>query len=129
MEGNPPNRALFQEVGIHSEGGDRASCQTQRNSFVVNLLDRDISVGNIAERMGFVDPISVERLRFTYENWKNASHQGGPAHPDRMPVKTTGNACRQIRGSFQIAWEGAIIPVIGEDGEALYNLRGILPAM
>ncbi|NHR04453.1 tyrosine-type recombinase/integrase [Chromobacterium haemolyticum] len=61
---------LLLEAGLDQINGARSCCQTLRNCFAATHLDRETPAGEIAQLMGFVDVVTVERVRFAYEQWK-----------------------------------------------------------
>lgn len=61
---------LLLEAGLGQINGARSCCQTLRNCFAATHLDRETPAGEIAQLMGFVDVVTVERVRFAYEKWK-----------------------------------------------------------
>lgn len=69
------NEALIKESGVKALRGetDRASPQTLRNSYAAALFEQGESPAHVADRMGFAQIVSAERLFASWEMWRNCS--------------------------------------------------------
>lgn len=66
--------SVIAESGVKALRGDehRASPQTLRNSYAAELFEQGESPEMVAERMGFVQIVSAERLFASWQMWRNS---------------------------------------------------------
>lgn len=66
--------SVMEESGVKALRGDghRASPQTLRNSYAAELFEQGESPAMVADRMGFAQIVSAERLFASWEMWRNS---------------------------------------------------------
>jgi integrase/recombinase XerC len=66
--------SVIEESGVKALRGDehRASPQTLRNSYAAALFEQGESPAHVADRMGFAQIVSAERLFASWEMWRNS---------------------------------------------------------
>ena len=71
--------AIVAAAGIAETREQRASPQTLRNTYAADLYEQGVDAVQVAQWLGFVQPISAGRLHRAWEMWKARSESGSGA--------------------------------------------------
>ncbi|MGN7982646.1 tyrosine-type recombinase/integrase [Burkholderia sp. 22313] len=74
--------AIVESAGLTSSRTARASPQTLRNTYAAELFEHDVAPERVGKWLGFVRPISSNRLHRAWKNWREALANGDPSDDD-----------------------------------------------
>lgn len=74
--------AIVESAGLASSRTARASPQTLRNTYAAELFEHDVPPERVGKWLGFVRPISSNRLHRAWKNWREELLNGDEADRD-----------------------------------------------
>lgn len=74
--------AIVESAGLASSRTARASPQTLRNTYAAELFEHDVPPERVGKWLGFVRPISSNRLHRAWKNWREELVNGDEADRD-----------------------------------------------
>ncbi|MBR8051904.1 tyrosine-type recombinase/integrase [Burkholderia vietnamiensis] len=74
--------AIVESAGLASSRTARASPQTLRNTYAAELFEHDVPSERVGKWLGFVRPISSNRLHRAWKNWREELLNGDEADRD-----------------------------------------------
>lgn len=74
--------AIVESAGLASSRTARASPQTLRNTYAAELFEHDVPPERVGKWLGFVRPISSNRLHRAWKNWREELFNGDEADRD-----------------------------------------------
>lgn len=74
--------AIVESAGLASSRTARASPQTLRNTYAAELFEHDVPPERVCKWLGFVRPISSNRLHRAWKNWREELLNGDEADRD-----------------------------------------------
>ncbi|KVF00297.1 tyrosine-type recombinase/integrase [Burkholderia vietnamiensis] len=74
--------AIVESAGLASSRTARASPQTLRNTYAAELFEHDVPPERVGKWLGFVRPISSNRLHRAWKNWREKLLNGDEADRD-----------------------------------------------
>jgi len=74
--------AIVESAGLTSSRTARASPQTLRNTYAAELFEHDVAPERVGTWLGFVRPISSNRLHRAWKNWRENLAHGDASDED-----------------------------------------------
>lgn len=74
--------AIVESAGLTSSRTARASPQTLRNTYAAELFEHDVLPERVGKWLGFMRPISSNRLHRAWKNWRDGLADGDATDSD-----------------------------------------------